>query len=80
MPFDGMIYQQKVGIPIDINCAPLLADLFLRHSEFHLVGLENSLTAFTSTVWPSDHEEDDKSCAWSFYNLVQAVLEAFYSD
>ena len=27
--FDGMVYQQIVGIPMDTNCAPLIADLFL---------------------------------------------------
>ena len=27
--FDGMVYQQKGGIPKDINCAPIIADLFL---------------------------------------------------
>ena len=27
--FDGMVYQQKVVIPIGINCAPLIADFFL---------------------------------------------------
>ena len=27
--FDGMVYQQIVGIPMGINCAPLIADLFL---------------------------------------------------
>ena len=27
--FDGMVYQQKVGIPMGTNCAPLIADLFL---------------------------------------------------
>ena len=25
--FEGMIYQQKVGIPMGTNCAPLIADL-----------------------------------------------------
>ena len=25
--FEGMVYQQKVGIPMDTNCAPLIADL-----------------------------------------------------
>ena len=29
MQFDGMIYQQIVGIPMGTNCAPLIADLFL---------------------------------------------------
>ena len=27
--FDGMIYQPIVLIPMDTNCAPLIADLFL---------------------------------------------------
>ena len=27
--FDGMIYQQIVGIPMGTNCASLIADLFL---------------------------------------------------
>ena len=27
--FDGMVYQQIVGIPMGMNCAPLKADLFL---------------------------------------------------
>ena len=27
--FEGMVYQQIVGIPMGINCAPLIADLFL---------------------------------------------------
>ena len=27
--FNGQIIQQTVGIPMDTNCAPLLADLFL---------------------------------------------------
>ena len=26
--FDGMVYQQIVGIPMDTNCAQLIADLF----------------------------------------------------
>ena len=27
--FDGMVYQQIVGIPMGTNCAPLIADFFL---------------------------------------------------
>ena len=29
MQFDGMVYQQIVGIPMGTNCAQLIADLFL---------------------------------------------------
>ena len=27
--FDGIVYQQIVGIPMGPNCAPLIADVFL---------------------------------------------------
>ena len=27
--FEGMVYQQIVGIPMGTNCAQLIADLFL---------------------------------------------------
>ena len=29
MQFEGMVYQQILGIPMGTNCAPLVADLFL---------------------------------------------------
>ena len=29
LQFEGMAYEQKVGIPMGTNCAPLIADLFL---------------------------------------------------
>ena len=44
-----------------------------RRSEFHFVGLENSETPSTSSVWPSDHREDYRSCARPFYSLVQIL-------
>ena len=47
-----------------------------RRSEFHLVGIENSETPATSSVWPSDHREDYRSCAWPFYSLVQIIPKA----
>ena len=31
--FGGQLFQQMVGIPMETNCAPLLADLFLYSSE-----------------------------------------------
>ena len=44
-----------------------------KRNEFHLVGHENSETPSTSSVWPSDHREDYRSCAWPFYSLVQII-------
>ena len=31
--FGGRVFQQTVGIPMDANCAPLLAELFLYSYE-----------------------------------------------
>ena len=44
-----------------------------RQNEFHLVGLKNSETPSTSSVWPSDHREDYRSFALPFYSLVQII-------
>ena len=35
--FGGAIFQQQLGTPMDTNCAPLLAELFLHsyETEFH---------------------------------------------
>ena len=42
-------------------------------SEFCLIGFLNSQTHATSEVWPGDHREDDRSCAWPLYSLVQII-------
>ena len=49
-------------------------------SEFRLFVIENSQTPSTSKVWPSDHREDDRSCAWPFFSLVQIFPIALHSD
>ena len=51
-----------------------------RRSEFRLVGFLNSKTPSTSKVWPSDHREDERSCAWSVYSLVRIMPWALHSD
>ena len=51
-----------------------------RHTEFLLVGFENSQTPSTTTIWPSDHREDYRSCAWPFYSLVRTFPKALHSD
>ena len=35
--FAGKIFQQTVGIPMDTNCAPLLADIFLYSYEAEFI-------------------------------------------
>ena len=51
-----------------------------RHTEFHLVGFENSQTPSTTTVLPSDYRENYRSCAWPFYSLVQTFPKVLHSD
>ena len=34
----------------------------------------------TMTVWPIDHREDYRSCAWPFYSPVQSFPKALHSD
>ena len=33
MQFGGLSFHQVIGIPVETNCAPLLADLFLHSYE-----------------------------------------------
>ena len=35
--FEGKVFQQIVDIPMDTNCAPLLADIFLYSYEEELI-------------------------------------------
>ena len=35
--FGGRVFQQTVGIPMGINCAPILADLFLYNYEAYFM-------------------------------------------
>ena len=53
--FDGHVYQQTAGIPMGINCAPLVADLFLYSYEADFVHLQKTQvqeekTSFNLTV------------------------------
>ena len=46
--FDGMVYQQIVGIPMGTNCAPLIADLFLFATREILCQTSRNPNGFTS--------------------------------
>ena len=61
--FGGRVFQQTVGIPMDTNCAPLLADLFLYSYEADFIqGL---------------HKKNEKKLARSFnftFRYIDDVL------
>ena len=48
MQFDGMAYQQIVGIPMATNCAPLIAGLFLSSYDRVLCLTLTNLNIMTS--------------------------------
>ena len=60
--FDGMVYQQIVGIPIGKNCAPLIADLFflLLREGFYVKPPEIQI------VWPHRQVQRYLSISWRY--------------
>ena len=72
MQFDGMVYQQIVGIPMGTNCAPLIADLFLccyerdfmsdlqKSKRFDLTDMFNSTSLYLDVIFTIDNLEFEK--------------------
>ena len=70
--FDGMVYQQIVGIPISTNCAPLIADLFLycyerdfmsdlqKSKRFDLIDMFNDTSRYLDDIFTIDNPEFEK--------------------
>ena len=70
--FDGMVYQQIVGIPMGTNCAPLIADLFLycyerdfmsdlqKSKRFDLIDMFNDTFRYLDDIFTIDNLEFDK--------------------
>ena len=65
--FDGMVYQQIVGIPMGTNCAPLIADLFLycyerdfmsnlqKSKRFYLIDKFNDTSRYLDDIFTIDN-------------------------
>ena len=70
--FDGMVYQQKVWIPMGTNLTPLIADLFLycyegdfmsdlQKSKRHdLIDIFNDTSRYLDDIFTIDNPEFDK--------------------
>ena len=70
--FDGMVYQQMVGIPMGTNCAPLIADLFLycyerdfmsdlqKSKRFDLIYMFNDTSRYLGDIFTIDNPEFEK--------------------
>ena len=72
MQFEGMVYQQIVGIPMGTNCAPLIADLFLvcyerdfmsnlhRSKQYDLIEKFNDTSRYLHDIFTIDNPEFEK--------------------
>ena len=72
MQFDGMVYQQIVGIPLGTNCAPLIADLFLycyerdsmsdlqKSKRFDIIDMFNDTSRYLDDIFTINNPEFDK--------------------
>ena len=72
MQFDGIVYQQIVGIPMGTNCAPLIADLFLfcyerdfmsdlqKSKRFDLIDMFNDTSRYLDDIFTIDNPEFEK--------------------
>ena len=64
-----MVYQHIVGIPMGINCAPLIADLFLycyfmsdlqKSKRFDLIDMFNNTSRYLDDIFTIDNPEFEK--------------------
>ena len=67
--FEGMVYQQIVGIPMGTNCAPIIADLFLfcwerdfmsnlhKSKQYDLIDLLNDTSRYLEEIFTIDNPE-----------------------
>ena len=70
--FDGMVYQQIVGIPMGTNCAPLIADLFLycyerdfmsdlqKYKRHDLIDMFNDTSRYLDDIFTIDNPDFEK--------------------
>ena len=70
--FEGMVYQQLVGIPMGTNCAPLIADLFLfcferdftsnlhKSKRYDLIDMFNDTSQYLCDIFTIDNPEFEK--------------------
>ena len=70
--FEGMVYQQKEGIPMGTNCAQLIADLFLfcyerdfmsnlhKYKQYNLIDMLNETSRYLDDIFTIDNPEFEK--------------------
>ena len=70
--FEGMVYQQIVGIPIGTNCTPLITDLFLfcyerdflynlhKSKQYDLIDMSNDTSRYLDDIFTFANPEFEK--------------------
>ena len=89
--FEGMVYQQIVGIPMGTNCAPLIADLFLfcyerdfmsnlhKSKQYDLISMFNDISRYLDNIFTIDNTEFEKHIP-DIYPTEPALNKAKTSD
>ena len=89
--FDGMVYQEIVGISMGTNCAPLIADLFLycyerdfmfdlqKSRRFDLIDMFNGTSRYLDDIFTIDNPEFEK-CTPDIYPAELQLNKANISD
>ena len=74
--FEGIVYQQIVGIPMGTNCVPLIADLFLfcyerdfmsslhKSKRYDLIDMFNDTSRYLDDIFTIDNPEFEKHISW----------------
>ena len=91
MQFEGMVYQQIVGIPMGTNCAPLIDDFFSYERDFmsnlhkskkyDLIHMFNDSSRYLDDIFTIDNPEFTKHIPdiyWS--NVLPERLSITYKN
>ena len=89
--FEGMVYQQIVGIPMGTNCAPLIVDLFLfcyerdfmsnlhKSKQYNLIDMFNDTSRYLDDICTIDNPEFEKHIP-NIYPMELQLNKANTSD
>ena len=77
--FEGNVYQQIVGIPMDTQCAPLIAELrewLHKSKQYDLTDMFNDISRYLDHIFTIDNPEFEKHTVIGF-NFVVLIFRGF---
>ena len=90
--FEGMVYQQIVGIPMGTKCAPLIADLLLfgyesdfmpnlhKSKRYDLIDMFNDTSRYLDDIFTIDNPEFEKHIPDIYPTELQLNKETSFID